>query len=78
MPWSSAPGSNQVSWVDTTGGTADVREKTDIALYNRSGVVGPMVECASCHDPHTAVNPTFLRVSNTTVGSGLCLSCHTK
>lgn len=70
---------NQVFWVDTTGGTADVREKTDIALYNRGGITGPLVECASCHDPHTAVNPTFLRVSNTgSPGSGLCLSCHTK
>lgn len=67
---------NQVFWVDTAVGTVDVREKTDIALYNRSGITGPLVECASCHDPHTAVNPTFLRVSN--VGSGLCLSCHTK
>jgi predicted CXXCH cytochrome family protein len=68
---------NQVFWVDTTIGTADVREKTDIALYTRtSGGLGPMVECASCHDPHTTANPTFLRVSNT--GSGLCLSCHTK
>ena len=78
LPKTRVANGNQVFWVDTTGGTADVREKTDIALYNRSGVVGPMVECASCHDPHTAVNPTFLRVSNTTVGSGLCLSCHTK
>lgn len=68
---------NQVFWVDTTGGTADVREKTDIALYTRSGgPTGPMVECASCHDPHTTANPTFLRVSN--ASSGLCLSCHTK
>jgi len=68
---------NQVFWVDTAGGTADVREKTDIALYTRAGgPTGPMVECASCHDPHTAVNPTFLRVAN--VSSNLCLSCHVK
>lgn len=34
------------------------------------------VQCASCHDPHMAANPTFLRVSN--AGSALCLTCHRK
>ncbi len=34
------------------------------------------VQCASCHDPHESVNPTFLRVNNT--GSALCLTCHNK
>ncbi|HFC54047.1 MAG TPA: cytochrome C [Gammaproteobacteria bacterium] len=43
-----------------------------------SGVVlfNGTVQCASCHDPHNSVNPTFLRVSNT--GSALCLRCHNK
>ena len=36
----------------------------------------PYVECASCHDPHQAANPTFLRIPNT--GSQLCLTCHVK
>jgi predicted CXXCH cytochrome family protein len=69
--------SNQVWWVDTTGGTAS-REKTDMILYTRAftGATGPSVECASCHDPHTSVNPTFLRISN--AGSGVCLACHVK
>lgn len=55
-----------------------VRTKSDIMLFtNNSGVTGnPSVECASCHDPHTPNNGTFLRVSN--AGSGLCLSCHVK
>lgn len=54
-----------------------VRTKQDIMLFtNNAGVSGPSVECASCHDPHTPNNGTFLRVSNN--GSGLCLSCHVK
>lgn len=74
-----------VFWVDTTaaGGTTGRRDKTDMILYSRAAgdfgsgsLVQPSVECASCHDPHTDTNPTFLRVSNT--GSGVCLSCHVK
>ncbi len=34
------------------------------------------VECASCHDPHEATNPTFLRISN--AASALCTTCHDK
>jgi predicted CXXCH cytochrome family protein len=73
-----------VWWVDTLFGTT-AREKTDMQLYTRIGsnsndgtLTGaqPFVECASCHDPHTDVNPTFLRISNT--GSRLCLACHIK
>jgi len=69
-----------VWWVDTAGGTS-AREKTDMMLYTRTeatvaGGAQPFVECASCHDPHTSAQTTFLRVSN--AGSGLCLSCHTK
>ncbi len=56
---------------------AGIRTKQDIMLFtNNPGVTGPSVECASCHDPHTPNNGTFLRVSNQ--GSGLCLSCHVK
>ncbi len=80
-----------VWWVDTTGGTAGSREKTDMQLYTRTDVTAvnkagdgsaitltgaqPFVECASCHDPHTE-NTTFLRIANT--GSAVCLSCHIK
>lgn len=68
-------------WVDT--GTAG-RQKTDLILYTRTeatvgGVAQPFVECASCHDPHSAggtAPPTFLRTTN--ANSALCLACHTK
>ena len=81
LSWANQNGMN-VWWVET--GTAG-RQKTDLPLYTRTGspssggtLAGDQgfVECASCHDPHTNVNPTFLRVSN--AGSGLCLTCHTK
>jgi predicted CXXCH cytochrome family protein len=69
-----------VFWVDTAGGTAG-RDKTDMILYNRdvasvAGGLQPFVECASCHDPHSNANPTFLRTSND--NSAVCLSCHNK
>ncbi|MDH4274765.1 MAG: cytochrome c3 family protein [Gammaproteobacteria bacterium] len=75
-------------WVDKdwrTGGDGE-RTKTDVILYTRdagNGYAGqsgaePFVECASCHDPHTTDNPTFLRISNTETPSGLCLTCHVK
>lgn len=34
------------------------------------------VQCGSCHNPHTAANRPFLRISNS--GSSLCLTCHIK
>ncbi len=70
-------GGQTVWWMDTAGGTAS-REKTDLQLYTRNdlGSTEPFVECASCHNPHTSTNPTFLRISNT--GSAVCLACHIK
>jgi predicted CXXCH cytochrome family protein len=79
--------SQTVWWVEngTTG-----REKTDMQLYTRdnsatlkkdqtagTALTGmqPFVECASCHDPHSA-NTTFLRIENT--NSNVCLACHIK
>lgn len=77
-----------VWWVDRDWRTAPdgARTKTDVQLYTRDNDNGysgqteqePFVECASCHDPHTTENPTFLRISNTTTPSGLCLTCHVK
>jgi len=80
-----------VWWVDS-GTVAGTRDKGDMMLYTRTnadsvsptGVVTPaaltgaqaFVECASCHDPHTSANPTFLRIANT--GSAVCLACHNK
>jgi len=75
-------------WVDKDWriGGDGVRTKTDVYLYTREAGEGygaqteqePFVECASCHDPHTTENPTFLRISNTDTPSGLCLTCHVK
>lgn len=80
-PVTQAINGSQVFWVDTT--TPGTRTKNDIILYTRtfSAGVGPSVECASCHDPHTQstnwpAEVNFLRV--TTSGSKICLSCHTK
>jgi len=75
-------------WVDRdwrTGGDGE-RTKRDVILYTRDASNGypgqsqqePFVECASCHDPHSTENPTFLRISNTDTPSGLCLTCHVK
>ena len=67
-------------WIET--GTANgTREKTDLPLYVRAfgGTTAgpwPAVECGSCHDPHNADTPTFLRIANTQ--SQVCLSCHVK
>lgn len=74
--------SRTVWWVDTEAIPNNTREKTDMQLYTRSvagidaGIDQPFVECASCHDPHSDTNPTFLRVSNN--GSAVCLACHVK
>ena len=79
---------NQIFWVDTGG--AD-KQRTDLPLYQRAtGNLGPMVECASCHDPHESTGQapptgsgttqvageTFLRISN--AQSAVCTACHVK
>jgi len=68
-------------YIEASGNGA--RDKEDVILFSRpsgdfggGSTVEPSVECASCHDPHTTVNPTFLRVTN--VGSQICLTCHNK
>jgi predicted CXXCH cytochrome family protein len=84
---STGTGNATIWWVDTEATPNNSRQKTDMQLYTRGnapsnpGYTGqaapePFVECASCHDPHTAANPTFLRISN--AGSAVCLACHTK
>ena len=70
----------RLAYFDANGNSR--ADASDIRLYNTGE--GYEVECASCHDPHgvpsagpgSVFNPTFLRVSN--VGSGVCLTCHTK
>lgn len=47
-----------------------------LPLYKDAGN-NPLVECASCHDPHGGVaNTPFLRVSN--AASAVCTACHVK
>lgn len=84
-PQSATINSNLVWWVDTAGGTAGTRDKSDMILYTRAfgGTNAPSVECGSCHDPHVetgtgtpASGQTFLRIANT--GSAVCLACHNK
>jgi len=80
--------SNQVFWIDT-GGLG--KQRTDLPLYVRTGAsasLGPLVECASCHDPHVSngqagpagttqtAGETFLRISN--ASSAVCTACHVK
>lgn len=61
----------------TYDNTADVKfnastsvETAGLQLYSGK------VQCASCHNPHTAANRPFLRIANT--ASALCLTCHIK
>ena len=65
-------------YIDT--GTAGY-QANDFPLYTRTdGALGsgePMVECGTCHDPHSA-NATFLRLPGGNVGSQVCLTCHAK
>jgi len=68
-------------WVDTSVGTPNQRDKTDMILYTRTEFTsdGPSVECGSCHDPHKpAVAPavSFMRIQNSS--SDVCLACHIK
>ena len=82
LPANQVINTTTVWWVDTEGTPDGIRQKTDMQLYTRSvaaidaGAAQPFVECASCHDPHTNQNPTFLRVSND--NSAVCLACHDK
>lgn len=82
--------SNQIFWIET--GSADgAKTRTDLPLYVRptgtaGDTLGPLVECASCHDPHVSegqngpnglqAGATFLRISN--ASSAVCTACHVK
>lgn len=76
-PASTTINSTKVWWVDTEATGNGTRQKTDMILYGQtlSSSWQPMVECGSCHDPHST-NTTFLRIENT--GSAVCLACHNK
>ena len=63
-------GANGSFWVGTSS-----TQKENMRTYGTSPATAT-VECGSCHDPHSAVNRTFLRTSN--AGSAVCLTCHAK
>jgi predicted CXXCH cytochrome family protein len=68
--------STEVYFIDTNADSS--KDKHDLPLYNRAGFGGqPLVECATCHDPHTT-NTTFLRHTSGNDGSATCLTCHNK
>jgi predicted CXXCH cytochrome family protein len=60
-----------ISGTKITVGTAPAT----LPLYGSSTATAT-VECASCHNPHSNVNGSFLRMSNK--GSAMCLTCHIK
>jgi hypothetical protein len=84
LPQTALINNAQVFWVDT-GGTG--KQRTDLPLYPRA-TFGPLVECATCHDPHVSTGQagptgttqvagaTFLRISN--ASSAVCTACHVK
>jgi predicted CXXCH cytochrome family protein len=56
-------------------GSATAGVKTAMRLYGTT-IASATVECASCHDPHSDAEATFLRTTN--AASGVCLTCHVK
>ncbi|MBL8362604.1 MAG: hypothetical protein JNN18_19110 [Rubrivivax sp.] len=87
LPQTQVINGNQIFWVDT--GLPGTKQRTDLPLYQRAtGGLGPLVECASCHDPHVSpgqagpagtgqtAGETFLRISN--ASSAVCTACHVK
>lgn len=66
-------------WFVETGGAVGF-DKADLKLFAANGGTlngEALVECATCHDPHTE-NTTFLRNPNGNEGSATCLTCHVK
>ncbi|MDH3343264.1 MAG: cytochrome c3 family protein [Gammaproteobacteria bacterium] len=59
---------------DPTQDTAFQSVASVQAALQLYGAGSDQVECASCHNPHEATNPTFLRVGIDT----LCTTCHIK
>lgn len=72
-----AASGQRVWYVDTNGD--NTQQKDDFTLFTRGtgAAAEPMVECATCHDPHST-NGLFLRLSGGNQNSQVCLTCHTK
>lgn len=60
-------------WFEDSGANGRI-DSTEIRLYTVG--TAAQVECASCHDPHSSAQATFLRMANT--NSAVCTACHTK
>jgi len=58
-----------------TGTKITVGTVGPLPLYGSSTATAT-VECASCHNPHSNAQGSFLRKSN--AGSAICLTCHIK
>jgi predicted CXXCH cytochrome family protein len=63
------------NYVNKNSATFDV-SALPLSTATIGGTDKDYVQCTSCHDPHRADTPTFLRKANT--GSALCLTCHKK
>lgn len=72
---SSASGTNDhaTGFNDPPGG---ISTTGDSYFANGVKISAGLVQCTSCHDPHRADTPTFLRTDNN--ASNLCLTCHRK
>ncbi len=68
-------GPNGRNYVNKTTATFD-GNALPLSTATIGGADKDYVQCTSCHDPHRADTPTFLRKANT--GSALCLTCHKK
>lgn len=79
---STTVGNGQTVWYVDVGTAGNGKQKSDLPLYNRTGTGAlageALVECATCHDPHTSATATFLRNPAGNTGSATCLSCHVK
>jgi predicted CXXCH cytochrome family protein len=68
-------GPNGRNYVNKNTATFDVNA-LPLATATIGGTDKDYVQCTSCHDPHRADTPTFLRKANSS--SALCLTCHKK
>ncbi len=69
----------RTAWWVSPRGPGRPRERSDLPFFPSTAAEGgdavPLIECGTCHDPHSP-NRLFLRVTST--GSMLCLTCHDK
>jgi predicted CXXCH cytochrome family protein len=72
---------NGCGGTDLGDGSFSYPTTVDCFFTNGIKVTAGRVQCTSCHDPHRAGSPTFLRNDDTNPGnfqSQVCLTCHDK